>query len=117
MIYEQGDIIKINFDPSQRHEPAGWHYAVVVSPWTINSRCSLTTVVPVTSTDNGYPLHVRIADGNDIGGFAQCEAIRALDLGVQAGRGGVELVGPIDDNTLSQIMATILVLLGLDIQV
>ena len=75
MIFEQGDIISINFDPSKRHEPAGRHYAVVVSPWEVNNRCSLTAVLPITSRDNGYPLHVPIAAGNCIGGFVQCEEI------------------------------------------
>ena len=114
LIFEQGDIVSINFDPSARHEPAGRHYAVVVSPWTINSRCSLTTLVPVTSRDNGYPLHVPLGEGNPIYGFAQCEAIRAMDLSVRDAKGMLEFVGSVDDGTLSRIMATILVVLGLD---
>lgn len=114
LIFEQGDIVSINFDPSKRHEPAGRHYAVVISPWHINDRCSLTTVVPVTSVDNGYPLHVRIAEGNAIYGFVQCEALRAMDLGAREREGRLELVGALDDSTLSQVMATILVVLGLD---
>lgn len=112
LIFEQGDIVSINFDPSARHEPAGRHYAIVVSPWHINTRCSLTTVVPVTSADNGYPLHVRLAEGNDIHGFAQCEALRAIDFGARTG--AVERVGIVDDDTLARIMGTILVVLGLD---
>lgn len=117
MICEQGDIVTLNFNPSRRHEPAGRHYAIVVSPWTINSRCALTTVVPVTSKDNKYPLHVKIADGNEIYGFAQCEAIRAIDLGAREAQDGAEVIGSVDDDTLSRIMATILVVLGLDIEI
>lgn len=114
MIYEQGDIISINFDPSARHEPAGRHYAVVVSPWDVNRISALTVLVPVTSTDNGYPLHVRIAEGNEIRGYAQCEAIRAIDLGARERQGAVELAGAVDDATLADILARVLVVVGIE---
>lgn len=114
MIYEQGDIISINFDPSKRHEPAGRHYAVVISPWEINSRCSLTSVLPITSRDNGYPLHAKIAPGNCIEGFVQCEAIRAMDLGARAEENSIRHEGSLDDKTLSTVLAYLKVALGLD---
>lgn len=114
MICEQGDIISINFDPSKRHEPAERHYAIVLSPWEINRMCSLTTLVPVTSTDNGYPLHVSIAEGNPIHGFVQCEAIRAMDLGIREQQGAVEKIGILDDDTLADVLARVLVVLGVE---
>lgn len=114
MILEQGDIVSINFDPSKRHEPAGRHYGIVLSPWHVNKMCSLTLLAPVTSKDNGYPLHVRIAEGNPIYGFVQCEAIRAMDLGVRESEGAVEVVGSLDDNTMATILATVLVVLGVE---
>lgn len=114
MICEQGDILSLNFDPSKRHEPAGRHYAIVLSPWDINKRCALTLIAPVTSTDNRYPLHVPIADGNLIFGFVQCEAIRAVDLGVREREGALERVGSLDDETLAHVLAIVLVVLGVE---
>ena len=114
MICEQGDIVSLNFDPSLRHEPAGRHYAVVVSPFRVNSMSSLTVVVPVTSTDNGYPLHVPLPPGDDVRGFAQCEALRAMDLGAREHEGAAEVVGSVDDETLSRILACVLVVIGAD---
>ena len=114
MICEQGDIVSINFDPSRRHEPAGRHYAIVISPWEINRMSALTVLVPVTSTDNGYPLHVRLAEGNPIYGFAQCEALRAMDLGAREAHGAVEVVGAVDDATLASILARVLGVLGVE---
>lgn len=114
LILEQGDIVSINFDPSKRHEPAGRHYAVVLSPWEINRMSSLTLLAPITSRDNGYPLHVPIAEGNDIHGFVQCEAIRSMDLGAREREGAIELIGPLDDLTLSKILACVLVVLGVE---
>lgn len=114
VICEQGDVVSINFDPSRRHEPAGIHYAVVVSPWHVNRMSSLTILAPVTSSDNRYPLHVSIAEGNPIYGFVQCEAIRAMDLGAREQQGSVEIVGSLDDETMAEVMARILVVLGVE---
>lgn len=113
MIFEQGDVVSLNFDPSKRHEPAGRHFAVVLSPWHVNRISSLTVCAPVTSTDNGYPLHVRIPEGHEVRGFVQCEALRAVDLGARMAQ-GVERVGALDDETLSQVMARALVVLGVE---
>lgn len=114
MILEQGDIISLNFDPSKRHEPAGRHYAVVLSPWEVNRMCSLTLLAPVTSVDNGYPLHVPIAEGNPVYGFVQCEAMRSVDLGARERENAVEVVGALDDATLSRVLATALVVMGVE---
>lgn len=114
MIWEQGDIVSLNFDPSHGHEPAKRHYAIVLSPWHVNRMCALTLLAPVTSVDNGYPLHVPIGDDNPIFGFVQCEAIRAVDLETRGRMGGVERVGAVDDATLADVLARVLVVLGLE---
>ena len=114
MILEQGDIISINFDPSKRHEPAGRHYAVVLSTWEVNRMSSLTLLAPITSRDNGYPLHVCIEEDNPIHGFIQCEALRAMDLGVREAEGAIEVIGALDDATLAKTIAYVLVVLGVE---
>lgn len=114
MICEQGDLISLNFDPSLRHEPAGRHYATVISPWHVNSMSALTLVAPITSRDNHYPLHVKIADGNPVHGFVQCEALRAIDLDACESRGVAERVGALDDETMTHVMECVRVVTGLD---
>ena len=116
MICEQGDIVSINFDPSRRHEPAGRHYALVISPWKVNWVSSLCIMCPITSTNNGYPFHVRIADGNPVFGYVQCEAIRAMDLGARELErpDAVQLVGAVDDGTLAAVLACVKIVCGLD---
>ena len=76
--------------------------------------CALTLLAPVTSRDNGFPLHVPIAEGNPIFGFVQCEALRAVDLDARERQGGAEVVGILDDATLSQVLACVRVVAGLD---
>lgn len=76
---KQGDIIKINFDPKEGHEQAGYRPAVVVSNNFFNSRSPMTIVCPITNTNNGYPLHVPLT-GTTTTGVVLCEQIRSLDL-------------------------------------
>ena len=113
MICEQGDVVSLNFDSSLAHEPAGRHYAIVISPWQVNSMSALTLLAPVTSRDNRFPLHVPIAPGNPIYGFVQCEALRAVDLDSRERKGAAEVVGSIDDATLEQVMERVAVVTGL----
>lgn len=112
MIYEQGDIVSINFDPSAGHEPAHRHFAVVISPYQVNRMSSLTVVVPITSRDNGYPFHVKVTGCDEVAGFAQCEALRAMDLGFRELGGSAEWVGVADDKSVARILATIKVVTG-----
>ena len=112
VICEQGEIVSINFDPSKRHEPAGRHYGIVLSTWEANMRMSLTYMVPVTSTDNGHPFHVRIAPENAITGFVQCEGLCAIDLGAREAEGAVESVGALDTETLENVLDTVQIILG-----
>lgn len=112
-VFEHGDVVFINFDPSHGHEPAQRHYAVVISPFEVNMRCALTLVAPITSTDNGYPLHVRIADGNEIAGFVQVEGLRSLDLGWHQAHGTLETAGSLDNDTMARVMGRVAVFCGL----
>lgn len=86
----------------------------MVTTWQVNSISSLVALVPVTSRDNGFPLHVKIAEDNPIHGFAQCEAMRAMGLDVREQKGRASIVGAIDHETLGQIMDTIRGMLALE---
>ena len=79
MICYQGDIIALDFEPSVGHEPNKYRPALVVSSDTFNRRSSLTAVCPITSVNNGYPLHVGI-ESDDVRGFVCVEQVRTMDL-------------------------------------
>ncbi len=119
---EQGDIVDIDFSPSKCHEPAFRHFGVVVGVWEANIRSSLIYVVPITSTNNGHPFHMPVTHPFHmpvtkdvhcpIEGYAQCEALRALNLESRTAEGKCEVVGSISDGDLSRILGCILALLG-----
>ena len=99
---EQGDIIQVDFNPAVGHEPAKLRPALVVTVFGFNCRSSLVGVIPITSTDNGYPLHVPVR-GQGAGGFACIEQLRTIDLSAR----GYEVLGYASEVTMGQVMAII----------
>ena len=61
-VFEQGDIVYLDFDPQAGHEQRGRRPALVVSNNLFNRVSSLTMVCPITHTDKGHPFHIRLDD-------------------------------------------------------
>ena len=78
-IFEQGDIIYMDFDPQSGHEPKGRRLALVVSNNLFNRISSLTMVCPITHTDRGHPLHVRLDSRTKTDGVVLCDQVWMLD--------------------------------------
>lgn len=77
---EQGDIIKVNFNPQRGHEQAGYRPALVVSNNIFNEKTNLVIACPITNTDNKFPLHIPLDDRTETTGVILCEHIKTLDL-------------------------------------
>ena len=60
-------------------------------------------VVPTTTKDNGYPLHVPATCSGRSIGFACVELLRTIDVCQR----GFEYLGVADDETLRSILASI----------
>ncbi len=77
----KGDLVEFDFSPSEGHEPRGRRPGLVVSSDEFNWSTSMTLVCPVTTTDNGFPLHLPLPDGLDeVYGCVALEQVRAYDL-------------------------------------
>ena len=79
-VFEQGDIIYLDFDPQSGHEQHGRRPALVVSNNLYNRVSSLTIVCPIRHTDCGHPFHVRLDGCTKTDGVIMCDQARALDL-------------------------------------
>lgn len=77
---DQGDIIKVNFNPQKGHEQAGYRPALVVSNNIFNEKTNLVIACPITNTDNNFPLHVRLDERTETSGVILCEHVKTLDL-------------------------------------
>lgn len=83
MLYSQGDIIEVNFDPSLGHEPQSRRLALVISDDELNRMSSLIFLAPITTALSGYPLHILLPQECDVRGAICVEQSRSLDLGVR----------------------------------
>ncbi len=79
MVIKQGSIIKVSFSPTIGSEQAGYRPAVVISNETFNKHTNLLIVLPITNTNNGFPLHVTLDEGCETKGFILCEHIKSID--------------------------------------
>ena len=79
-IFEQGDIVYLDFDPQAGHEQRCRRPALVVSNDLFNRVSNLTMVCPITHTDRGHPFHVRLDGRTKTDGVVLCDQARMLDL-------------------------------------
>lgn len=79
-VFEQGDIVYLDFDPQSGHEQRGRRPALVVSNNLFNRVSSLTMVCPITHTDRNHPFHIRLDGRTKTDGVVMCDQARMLDL-------------------------------------
>lgn len=76
------DVWMVNLSPVHGHEQGGDRPALIVSHDELNSSPSgLVTVVPVTSTIRGLPLHIVMPKGTaglTIDSVALCDQVRTI---------------------------------------
>lgn len=77
---EQGDIILVNFDPQLGHEQSGYRPALIISNKIFNEHARLYLACPISSTNNNFPLHIRLDNRTKTQGSILCEHIKSLDL-------------------------------------
>lgn len=79
---ECGDIIKLNFSPTQGHEQDGYRPAMVLTNPKKQNRLlnGMVSVVPITNTKKGFPLHVELDSRTKIQGTILMDQHRMVDL-------------------------------------
>ena len=96
-------IIYVDFEPHLGHEPSKYRPALVISASAFNAKSSTMTIIcPITSTDNGYPMHSRITFGESFG-FACVEQMKALDLNARKCRH----VGYTDEGEMDAVLSLV----------
>lgn len=113
MLFEQGEIIRLDFNPTVGHEPQKLRPALVVSVGYFNNVVSsLTVVCPITSNmTNDHPLHIPLEAG-DVKGRVCIEQLRAVDLGNSA-RKARSLGVFADEETMGRVLDAIGAIFGI----
>jgi len=95
---KQGDIIKLNLDPTKGHEQAGYRPVLVVNNGSFSRASNMIVICPITNTDRNSPLHVRL-NGLVTTGFVMCDQIKAIDIRAR----GYKVIETVDDDTLWEV--------------
>jgi len=95
---KQGDIIKLDLDPTKGREQAGYRPALVVSNGSFSKASNMIVVCPITNTDRNNPLHIPL-EGLTTTGFVMCDQIKAIDIRART----YKIVEAIDDDTLWEV--------------
>lgn len=78
---KQGDIIIVNFNPTQGHEQQGKRPAIVVSNDKFNQYMGgMCLLVPVTTKGTDFPTNIQIPNELPVEGKVVLNQLRSLDL-------------------------------------
>lgn len=97
---KQGDIIKIDLDPTKGHEQAGYRPAVVISNDFFNQKTNMTICCPITNTMRSFPLHIPLDSRTQTTGSILCEHVKSLDLSARTYR----VVESLPNDLLEQVI-------------
>lgn len=99
-VFEQGDILYLDFDPQSGQEIRGRRPALVVSNNVYNCFHRLLLVCPITNTDRNLPFHVRLDSRTKTTGVIMCDQIRSLDIAAR----NAEFSEKIPDDLLAEVI-------------
>jgi mRNA interferase MazF len=63
----QGDIIKINLDPKQGHEQAGYRPYICLSHKLVSDYATIAVFAPISNTKRQYPLYIPLRETETTG--------------------------------------------------
>ena len=95
---KQGDIIKLDLDPTKGSEQAGYRPVLVINNASHSRASNLTIVCPITNTDRQSPMHVPL-EGLITTGFVMCDQVRAIDTRTR----NYKVIETVDDETIWEV--------------
>jgi mRNA interferase MazF len=76
---KQGDIIKLDFDPTMGHEQKGLRPALVVSNDAYNRKTNFRVVYPISNTQREYALYIPLDERTKTTGKILADQLRTID--------------------------------------
>jgi len=104
---ERGDVVWVNFNPTEGHEQAGHRPALVLSPAAYNGRSGLMLCCPITSKIKPYPFVVPILGNDAVAGAALADQLRTLDWRARKAK----KKGRVAERTLREVLGKAMALL------
>ena len=76
---QQGQVLKLDLDPTLGHEQKGYRPVLVVSATLFNKHTGFCWVVPITTPQKGLPNEIRLPEGMAVYGTLLLSQLRAID--------------------------------------
>lgn len=76
----QGDIIKVNLNPTVGHEQRGSRPALVVSRTDYNRITGMPMICAITNTKKDFPTRKKLPENLQTTGQVLCDSLRTLDI-------------------------------------
>jgi mRNA interferase MazF len=76
---QQGQILKLDPDPTLGHEQKGYRPVLAVSASLFNKHTGFCWVVPVTTPQKGLPDEIRLPEGLSVHGTLLLSQLRSID--------------------------------------
>lgn len=96
--YKKGDIIKVNFNPTIGREQSGYRPAIVISNSNFFDKTGLLVILPITRTDNGFPLHIPLQE-TVTDGWVLCEHLKTIDASAKK----IKYIESVSDEMIKRI--------------
>jgi mRNA interferase MazF len=109
---EQGQLLKLDLDPTLGHEQKGYRPVLVTSSTIFNRHTGFCWVVPVTTPKKGLPNEIRLPGGLPVYGTLLLSQMRSIDWRARP----FSVSGTVPDDFLEDINARLSAVLELDVQ-
>ena len=115
-VRQRGEVWTVRLDPTLGHEQRKQRPAVLVCDPALTRSTGLALIVPLTSRDRGWLLHVAVPAGPNTGlrvtSFAMVEQLRSVDVTHRF----VARVGVVEAGVLDEIDDVLNLVLGRDLR-
>jgi len=99
----QGDIIKINLNPKQGHEQAGYRPYICLSNKIISDTANIAVFAPISNTKRNYPLYIKL-QGTKTTGSVLLDQLVTIDYNARSFEFIESVPSSVKDELLSKVV-------------
>lgn len=104
---KRGDIVWLDFSPTEGHEQGGRRPSLVLSPEPYNDLIGLAIVCPITQKSKGYNFEVAISVGK-IQGVVLSDHVKSVAYKERK----IKYIGQISEKILEEVVQKIIAVIG-----
>ena len=76
---DRGSLVWLEFSPHAGHEQGGRRPAIVLTTKAYHELSPTAVVCPISRTERGWPMEVRLPDGLPVSGVVLVDQVRSVD--------------------------------------